>query len=353
MLTTLTLRQLAQITKIRPEDFERLPSVQEPDLPVPEQLIVVDESIGSEECILDGRKRYLKLHLMALKGIVSWDLEIPVQILNIRQEMAKPIPTQLDDLPTGILNISYIRNFLLLRCDPNSEKALTQEKLEDLVRGIYRHLMNSLRSDHSNTLELIGLVADLNSYLKQADIAKILRRSEAWVSDTVAVSKLPLHIISALETGQIFYSAAVIVARAESEKERNLLFALAKELDVRVLRDVFRYLLTKPNFASKKDALERLLNMFSKKVLNVGGRARFHIQAGIERSKWKLFRSRLRKNTPEDESLPGKDPQSLVFRLKIIIDGENAHDLTKITPEMLEKIRKPLVDSLKESLGKI
>lgn len=350
MLTTMTIRALVKKIGIPPETPFTRPLGKNLTCPIPDLPFIIDESSSGEDCIIDGRKRFMHIFSLASHNLVAWDLEVSVNILNVDRDVNSPIPTDLSELETGILNVKYIRNFLLLHQDTHSEKVLKPQTLADLSRRIYRHLMNNTNSAHSNPISLVTLVAELNSCLNQADIARILRRSEAWVSDTVAVSKLPLNIFASLEHGEISYSAAVVIARAESDKDREILFRLAKKLGVRSLRDVLRFLITKPNFATNKDALEKLLGMFSQKVHDVGGRARLQIQTGVERSLRRFFRSRLGQNPNKEKGKPGKDPQSLVFRLKITIDGKNAEDFTSLRPEKVDKMRKTILGVLNSAM---
>jgi hypothetical protein len=341
----MTLQSLVQKIGLKLESSYSSVWENQSNAPVVDQLFVIDESLAGPECILDGRKRFYHLVAMAARKRIPWDLELGVKILNIREEIHAPFQVELSELPDGLLNVSYIRSFLLLKQDPHSEKRLTEEKLEYFIRRIYRHLLNNLKSNHSDPFSLVELVADLDGYLIQSDIAKILCRSEGWVSDTLAVSKLPLNILASIEYGEISYSAAVVIARAESEREREILFELAKDLDVRSLRNVLRFLISSPKFAGKKNAVAILLKMFSKKVLDVVGKARVQLNLGIERSPRRFFRSRLGRQRIEQE-MPGKNPESLVFRLKISLDGENAEDFTSLSPERIEILAKSVLDSI-------
>ncbi len=350
MLTTMTLKQLSQKINITPEMDYRIPIGKCPLGAVVDQLFVIDESQIGESCIIDGRLRFFQLFSMAVQGKISWEIELSVKVLDFHKEINSPVKTEFSELPDGILNIAYIRNFLLLHKNDYSEKELSTEILEDLVRKIYRHLLNNLKSHHKNPVPLVTLVADLNSYLIQSDIAKILHRSEGWVSDAIAVSKLPLYILEAMESGQISYSAAVVIARAQSAQERSLLYSLAKRLPVTSLSDALRFLSLRPNFASKRDATQRLFKMFSKEVKNIGGRARLQLQLRIERALGRFFRSKIRSESESDGKKSAKDPKSLVFHLKIAFDGENAEDLSHITPEKVQKIRSLLIQQLEKAI---
>lgn len=349
MYKKFTLKYLAEKLNFKPGiDFP--PSLYlDSKYPIPDLPFVLDESVSGLQGLLDGRKRFCILFTKASHGEISWDISLNVQVMNIKKELESPVNNEIPGVLNSLIDANYIRDFLVLKKLPNSEFQLTPEILESLTREIYRHITNAMRSINDDPFSTVKLVAKLSSFLHQYDIATLLIRSKGWVSEMVAVSQLPWKYLDALHNGEICLSAAITIAKGETEEERDLLFKLSKKMDVRGLKAAFRYLDTKPGLAGKSYAYEKLLKLFSKKVLDVGGRARLQIQLGLERSIRQFFRSRLAKKKTPNEEIPGKDPQSLVFRLKIILDGKNADDISHLSIEEVEKLKKSLIDSIKYS----
>jgi len=350
MVTTLTLKECAQIVDFRPErDSVRLPGNWDFSTPVLDLPICIDESVTGLASIVDGRKRFLHLVSLAIAGKISWNLQISVNLLDFRKILPhggdqESLEFHKEDTASasghGLLNPDYIANFL--RTHANRDYEIERYTFVEIVRRIYRHLLNSMRSTHKDSFELVELVRMLSLFMAQKDIAKIMKRSEGWVSDAVAVGKLPLKYLAELENRMISFSAASVLAHAKSETEQKLLYELSKKLDVRSLTAALRYLIARPGFAEKKNALEKLARVFSRKVLDVGGRAKLQLQVGVERSIRKLFK--MRGNQTE---IPH---QSLVFRLKITYDGENAEEIARMSLEKVENLRKSVLVPLQSAL---
>lgn len=231
--------------------------------PLLESTIYVDESLKGIDAVIDGRKRLMRLLFLAKQKMIPWEFKITVSWMNSKKlAQQKPTAFEIPGLNTSVINPEYIRNFLILNQEQTSEKDLTTDELADLVRQIYRFLRNSLRSNHTRPYESMELVSKLNIYLNQANIAEILNRSEGWVSEVLSVSKLPAYMIEAGRNGLFSFSNAVVIARAESAKEKEILFELAKNLDYRTLVAVQRYLSTHPDLADKINVVENIKKIF-------------------------------------------------------------------------------------------
>lgn len=347
MKTTITLQALFQKLNIQGP----IEQVNYPIMPILDLPFFLDESKTGISSLIDGRKRILQLISLAKQNLIPWNLELTVYIYDIKKIIRQDPTSDITKIYPGILNPEYIRDYILYKKDPNSETTLTPELLEYFVHEIMRHLLNSMKSNHTRPYEIMVLAAKLSSFLQQNEIAYLLQRSEGWVSGALAVSKLPIQYLEALENNEISYSAALTIAAAETPEEQKLLYELADVLSVHALENTQKYLRANPSLATKTYAKKKILKIFARKVVEVDKKAKIQFDTGIIRSFNKFFRSRLKiknkeKNIPES----GKDPQSLVFRLKIVLDGEYSENLHKFNPVDVEKIRDSILKSIKYSL---
>lgn len=356
MMTQIQLQKLLQIIGYPVGSSKKYSNSSNLHNPVPDLPIFIDESSKGIDCILDGRKRLAHLILQAEAGLIPWNIQISVKFTNCS---TKTKSSKMKENP-NLLNSSYIQNFLINHAKPyytgikpleekpeNNQKSkndnkvfqlnpIPEEELIDLTRRIYRYLLNALQSNYKESYDFTVLVRDLKKYLNQSQISKILNRSESSISDAVSVGKLPEKYLLALKEGQISYSAAVILAKAKSPAEKDLLFKLAEILSVKSLANAYNYLNSHPNLIKKKDAFQKLKEIFTEKVKLVGGRARLRLHVGLERTTRKVFQN--------------PTPQDLVFRLKITFHNRLNENFPRQSLEDIDKLRENIMKILSSSI---